>query len=83
MRNRSGLVPTCQAKVDVDEIKSLVDLMIERHFFDLPEKGYVYSTVAQQRRKLDPYTIAVDNGSQKANRTFGVGEYQGRSVAAD
>jgi hypothetical protein len=45
----------------------------------LPEKGYVYSTVAQQRRKLELYTIAIDNGSQKANRPFGVGEYQGKS----
>lgn len=32
MRNRSGFVPTCQAKINIDEIKSLVDLMIERHF---------------------------------------------------
>ena len=75
----SGFVPTCQAKINIDEIKSLVDLMIERHFFDLPEKGYVYSTVAQQRRKLELYTIAVDNGTHKASRTFGTGEYQGRN----
>lgn len=79
MRNRSGFVPTCEAKINIDEIKSLVDLMIERHFFDLPEKGYVYSTVARKRRKLELYTIAVDNGSQKANRTLGIGEYQGRN----
>jgi hypothetical protein len=77
MRNRGGLVPTCQTKVTIEEVQALLGVMIEWHFFDLPEKGYIYSTVGQQRRKLELHTIAVENGKEKADRTFGVGEYQG------
>jgi hypothetical protein len=79
MRNRGGLVPTCRAKINRDDIKALVDLMIERHFFDLPERGYIFMSAAFEQPKLELHTIAIDNGQDIAARTFGVGEYEGKS----
>jgi hypothetical protein len=77
LKNRS-LVPTCSTRISTADIKALLQLMIERHFFDLPEKSYVYMTAAYARRNLELHTIAVDNGKEKAERTFGVGKYQGQ-----
>ena len=77
MRNR-GLVPTCRTKIGVDTVKALIGLMIEKHFFDLPEKNYQYVTAAYERRKIELHTIAIDNGKEVAVRTFGVGKWQGK-----
>lgn len=79
IENRGGLVPTCQTKIGVDDIRAVVGLMIDKHFFDLPEKSFVYSTAAYERRKLELHAIAVDNGREMANRTFGVGEFFGKT----
>lgn len=77
IRNR-GLVPTCRTKISVDNVKALIGLMIEKHFFDLPEKNYHYVTAAYERRKLELHTIAVDNGKEVAVRAFGVGKWEGK-----
>lgn len=78
MSNRNGLFPTCRAETSTDQIKSIVGLLIERHFFDLPEKTYIYMTVANERRKLELHTIALDDGKDRADRTFGIGRSEGR-----
>jgi hypothetical protein len=77
LENRS-LVPTCATTISTSDVKALVRLMIERHFFELIEKSYVYMTAVYERRKLELHTIAVDNGKEKADRTFGIGKYQGQ-----
>jgi len=75
MTRRNGFVPTCKSKTGSDDVSALIRLMIEKHFFDLPEKSFAYNTVALERRKLELHTIAVDSGREKADRTFGVGKY--------
>jgi len=72
---RTTLVPTCKNKVASDDVRVLIRLMIEKHFFDLSEKSFAYSTAALERRKLELHTIAVDNGKDRADRIFGVGKY--------
>ena len=71
-------VPTCRSKVSPDRINGLVRLIIQRHFFDLPEKQFIFVYAAQGPENLELRTIAIDNGIGKASRTFGVGEYAGK-----
>jgi hypothetical protein len=78
MKNRSGVVPTCRANVGTDDLRKLVRVMISNRFFDLPEKNYVYMTAAYGKPKLELHTIRLSDGTAQAERTFGVGEYQGR-----
>jgi hypothetical protein len=73
-KNRS-LVPTCATSIDVAEVRNVVRLMVEKHFFDLPEKNYMYQTAAYDKRKLELHTIAINNGQEIAERTFGIGRY--------
>ena len=73
-----GLVPTGRTKISDDNIRAIIGLMIEKHFFDLPEKSYLYFSAAYEKPKLELHPIAVDNGKENATRTFGVGKYQGQ-----
>lgn len=75
MTRRNGLVPTCKNKIASDDVSALIRWMIEKHFFDLPDKSFAYNTAALQRRKLELHTIAVDSGKERAARTFAVGKY--------
>lgn len=85
LTRRNGLVPTCKAKTSTDDVRALIQLMLEKHFFDLPEKSFLYQTAAMERRKLELHTIAVDDGNDRAGRTFGVGKYgdEDESLPAD
>ena len=78
LRNQ-GIVPTCRANVSISEIKGLIDLMIVKHFFDLPEQSYVYFTALNGKPKLALHRIIIDDGREQAERTFGVGEYEGEN----
>jgi len=78
MKDRSGIVPTCRANVGAEDLKKLIRVMISSRFFDLPEKNYVYMTAAYGKPKLELHTIRVGDGAAQAERTFGVGEYQGQ-----
>jgi hypothetical protein len=71
-------VPTCTSKISVDRVKSLVGLMIEKHFVDLPEKHYVLVFSGYSQGNIELHTIAIDTGVGKARRTFGIGDYVGK-----
>jgi hypothetical protein len=71
-------VPTCRNKVSPDQVKNLVRLIIQKHFFDLPEKRFIFVTAAKGKEELELHTIAIDDGVGKAIRTFGAGEYAGK-----
>lgn len=72
-------VPTCRNKVDPDKVKKLIRLIIEKHFFDLPEKQFIYVYASQNSEEdLEVHSIAIDDGVGKAFREFGIGEYAGK-----
>jgi len=71
-------MPTCRGKVARDEIRDLIKTMIERHFGALPEKRCVFINGERRDEGLAVHRIYVDNGSEKASRTFGAGAYAGK-----
>jgi len=71
-------VPTCKSKISDDRVKSLIRLMIEKHFVDLPEKRFVLVFAGQRNEELELHSIAVDDGLRRTSRTFGTGDYGGK-----
>ena len=71
-------VPTCRSRVSPYKVKNLVSLIVQKRFFDLPEKRFLFVSVAQGKEELELHTIAIDDGIGKASRTFGIGEYAGK-----
>lgn len=71
-------IPTCRNKVSQDKVRDLVRLVIDRHFWDLPEKRFLFVYAAQGEGELELHQISIDNGTEKASRTFGVGTYAGK-----
>jgi hypothetical protein len=71
-------IPTCRAKVSQDVVRDLVRLIIQRHFFELPEKQFIFLYAAQGNEKLELHTITIDDGLAKTSRTFGAGKFAGK-----
>jgi hypothetical protein len=71
-------IPTCRNKVSQDKVKDLVRLIINRHFWDLPEKNFIFVYASQRGEEIELHQISIDNGSGKAARTFGAGTYAGK-----
>lgn len=71
-------IPTCRANVSQDAVKDLVRLIIQTHFFDLPEKQFIFVYAAQGKEELELHTITIDDGLAKTRRTFGIGNFAGR-----
>ena len=71
-------IPTCRAKVGQDVVKNLVQLIIQRHFFELPEKHFIFLYATQGNEELELHTITVADGLAKTSRTFGVGKFAGK-----
>jgi hypothetical protein len=71
-------IPTCRAKVSQHVVKDLVQLIIQRHFFELPEKQFIFLYAAQSNEKLELHTITINDGLAKTSRTFGVGKFAGK-----
>src|SRR5205814_4316507 len=67
--------PTCRAKVGQEVVKDLVRLIIQRHFFELTEKQFIFIYAAQSDEQLELHTIVINDGLGKTSRTFGVGKY--------
>src|SRR6267143_1482490 len=42
-------IPTCRAKVSLDVVKNLVRLIIQRHFFELPERQFIFVYATEGR----------------------------------
>jgi hypothetical protein len=71
------LVPTCTANVDPDRVRDLIHLMIDRHFFDLPERNFIYT--ANDNGTFEEHAIWIDSVRGRSCRAFGVGRYQGKN----
>jgi hypothetical protein len=71
-------IPTCRNRVSQDKVKGLVRLMIQGHFWDLPERWFFFLNASQSEEVLEIHTIAVDDGFAQARRIFGVGTYAGK-----
>jgi hypothetical protein len=71
-------IPTCRAKVGQDVVKNLVQLIIQKHFLELPEKQFIFLYAAQSNEKLELHTVIINDGLVKTSRTFGVGKFAGK-----
>jgi hypothetical protein len=78
-------IPTCRAQVGQEVSKDLVRLIIQRHFFELPERLFLFVYTAQVNQELELHTIVIDDSKAKTRRTFGVGMFDGKkeTIPAD
>ena len=72
----ADLVPTCTARVSEDIIKDLIRLLIEKNFFDLPEKRFLflYASAASEE-DLHLHTIIIEAEEGRSSRSFGTGTF--------
>ncbi len=71
-------VPTCRERVDQDKIKELVRLIISKHFWELPEKRFLFINGEPSHAEFELHRIFISNGIERAVRDFGVGTYAGK-----
>jgi hypothetical protein len=71
-------IPTCTEQIDSDRVKALVRLIIQKHFFDLPERHFIFMDAAQTNEELEIHTIGISDGQTKARRSFGIGKFAGK-----
>jgi hypothetical protein len=56
--------------------KTLVATFIEKHFFDLPSKSFIFLYTSENPEDtVHIHTIMLDDGSERAARSFGTGTY--------
>lgn len=53
-------------------------MIIGLHFWDLPEKHFLFVYASQAEGELEIHQIFIGDGVEKAVRTFGVGTYAGK-----
>jgi len=71
-------IPTCTEQIDSESVKTLVRLIIQEHFFDLPERQFIFMDAAQKNEELGIHTIGISDGQTKAVRSFGIGKFAGK-----
>jgi hypothetical protein len=71
-------IPTCTEHIGVERAKALVQLIIQRHFFDLPERQFIFMNAPQVNEELEMHTIGISDGQTKARRSFGIGKFAGK-----
>jgi hypothetical protein len=71
-------LPTCRERVDQDRIRELVSLTINRQFWDLPERRFIFLGGVPSNTEFQIHSILVSDGDKKATRAFGVGTYAGK-----
>jgi len=71
-------IPTCTEQIGLERVKALVRLIIQRHFFDLPERQFIFIYVAQRNEELEIHTIGISDGQAKTRRSFGAGKFAGK-----
>ena len=72
-------VPTCKERISPDKVKEILRLMIDRRFWELPEKQFIFIGDWPSYSELELHRIFVSDGAEKAGRTFGIGTYAGKS----
>ena len=71
-------IPTCKEKIDQTTVKELVSLLVSRHFWELPEKRFLFIGGEPSHEELAVHRIFISDGTEKAGRVFAVGTYAGR-----
>jgi len=72
----NSLVPTCTAHIEGDTFKKLVKLLVDRHFFDLPQKRFIFLWASDDPEKqVHIHTINVYTRDVMAARSFATGTY--------
>lgn len=67
-------LPTCKGKVDQAKVKEIVSAVVNRHFWQLPEKRFL-EVNGPDHKVLAVQRIFISDGVEKAGRVFGVGTY--------
>ena len=70
--------PTCASTASQQEIESLVRLMIQRHFVELPQKGFPSYVGAAEGFPLHLHTIVVSTKTKHGVWVFETGELNGK-----
>jgi hypothetical protein len=73
-----GLVPTCTSTASQQEIESLVRLMIQRHFVELPQNGFPNYVGAAEAFPWHLHIIVISSKSTHGLWVFETGELNGR-----
>ena len=72
-------VPTCTERIGQDQVKILVSLVASKHFWELPEKQFIFSiNSVPSQKELAVHRIFISNETEKAGRVFAVGTYAGK-----
>lgn len=71
-------VPTCTSKASPQEIESLARLMVQRHFVELPQKGFPSYVGAAEAFPWHLHTIIVSTKTAHGLWVFETGELNGR-----
>jgi hypothetical protein len=60
-------------------------LIIKRHFFELPERLFLFVYASQVNEELELHTIVIDDGQAETRRTFGISKFNGKkeTIPAD
>jgi len=71
-------IPTCTEQIGLERVKALVRLIIQKHFFELPERQFIFIYAAQMNEELEMHTIGISDGQTKTRRSFGIGKFAGK-----
>jgi len=75
VKHAHDLVPTCRGSVAESQIRQLLQTFIDHHFFDLPERQFIFLYTSEGPEDLELHTIQIQNEQAAASRTFGIGKY--------
>jgi hypothetical protein len=68
--------------ISPERVRDVIRLMIQVRFFDLPQRSFVYATASDDmedfEKELQRHSIALDDGTIRAQRDFAAGTYMGR-----
>jgi len=71
-------VPTCKGKIDQVKVKEVISQLVGKHFWEFPEKRFLFIGGEPSHEEFEVHGIFVSNGAEKAGRVFGVGTYAGK-----
>jgi hypothetical protein len=74
-------LPTCTEKIGQEQVKKLAGLIAIKHFWELPEKRFLFVGGEPSHKELEVHQIFISNATEKAGRVFAVGTYAGRQEA--
>jgi hypothetical protein len=74
-------LPTCAEEISQDQVTKLAGLTGSKHFWELPEKRFLFIGGEPSHKELEVHRIFISNGTEKAGRIFAVGTYAGKQEA--